>query len=117
MPGLQDRLQAAFDYVLQTFFPRWHDSRHWSVRCAPDLPSSGESDRKTKTISVARVSDSDDELLELLIHEACHSVSVNGHGEKWRNRMLQAGEIARRLGRAELAELIEKDVSMAKHRW
>jgi len=113
MPESEDRLQAAFRYVLETFFPRWRNGRHWSVQCVPDLLCSAEADLETKTISVARVSDSEDELLELLIHEACHPVSVNGHGQKWRNRMLKAGEIAKRLGRAELADLIEKDVSMA----
>ncbi|HVO82819.1 MAG TPA: hypothetical protein VMU60_00190 [Syntrophobacteria bacterium] len=107
---MADRLHEAFAYVRSTFFPLWDRGAEWSVSEVVDLPVNGKSDETKKTITVHVVADSDDELYCLLIHEICHAVASAGHGKKWLDRLVKAGDRARLMGRQALADLIYDEV-------
>lgn len=107
---MSDRLHDAFAYVRSTFFPLWDRDAEWTVSEAGDLPVDGKSDERKKTIAVHVVADDDDELHFLLIHEICHAVATTGHGKKWLDRLMKAGDRARLLGREPLADLICNEV-------
>jgi len=106
---MSDRLHDAFAYVRSTFFPLWDRDAEWTVSEVGDLPVDGKSDEREKTIAVHVVSD-DDDLHFLLIHEICHAVASTGHGKKWLDRLMKAGDRARRIGRETLADLIYNEV-------
>jgi len=107
---MSDRLPDAFAYVRTTFFPLWDRKAEWTVSEVVDLPVDGKSDERKKTIGVHVVSDDDDELHCLLIHEICHAVAGTGHGKKWLDRLIKAGDRARLIGRETLAHLVYDEV-------
>ena len=107
---MSDRLHDAFAYVRSTFFSLWDRGAEWSVCEVGDLPVNGKSDERKKTITVHVVADNDDELQRLLIHEICHAVASTGHGKKWLDRLIRAGDRARIIGREALADLIYNEV-------
>ena len=107
---MSDRLHDAFAYVRSTFFPLWDKSGEWTVSEVVDLPVDGKSNERKKTIAVHVVADDDDHLHFLLIHEICHAVASTGHGKKWLDRLIKAGDRARLMGREALADLIYGEV-------
>ena len=107
---MSDRLHDAFAYVRSTFFPLWDKSAEWTVSEVVDLPVDGKSNERKKTIAVHVVADDDDHLHFLLIHEICHAVASTGHGKKWLDRLIKAGDRARLMGREALADLIYGEV-------
>ena len=108
--GMSDRLHDAFAYVRSTFFPLWDKDAEWTAREVVDLPVDGKSDQRKKTIAVHVVADDDDHLHCLLIHEICHAVASTGHGKKWLDRLMKAGDRARLIGRETLAHLVYDEV-------
>lgn len=107
---MSDRLHDAFAYVRSIFFPLWDRNAEWTVSEVVDLPVDGKSDERKKMIAVHVVADNDDDLHCLLIHEICHAVASTGHGKKWLDRLLKAGDRARRIGRETLAKLVYDEV-------
>jgi hypothetical protein len=107
---MSDRLHDAFAYVRSTFFPLWDKDAEWTAREVVDLPVDGKSDQRKKTIAVHGVADDDDHLHCLLIHEICHAVASTGHGKKWLDRLMKAGDRARLIGRETLAHLVYDEV-------
>jgi hypothetical protein len=105
-----ERLQDAFLYVRKTFFPRWDRNAEWTVGRVADLPVNGRSDEANKIITIHAVSEDDDELCFLLVHEICHAVAGTGHGKKWLNRLKKAGDTAKLIGRDRLGDLIYDEV-------
>lgn len=115
-------LQKMFEYVRKTFFPQWDRKKQWKIKQDENLPSRGSCDCETKTISINLFMpsrflfisdlefDAEDDLLLLLIHEVCHSSNMS-HGKKWQNRFLKKAEIAEKLGRSTLADMIRGEVS------
>jgi hypothetical protein len=104
------RLQLHFRAVLASFFPRWRAGGRW--RCTTLIRSAahGRCDGKRKVIEIGLVSDDDDALDLLLIHEISHAVASPGHGRTWQRRIFLAADVARRVGRPRLAELLEAEV-------
>lgn len=129
------RLEDAFQYVRQTFFPRWDRKKEWFVEYLPpkfkkwheedldrQIKRDGLEDRypfKTKLggicqdfrkcILIYTISKKDNALHLLLIHEICHAVSKDGHGEKWFEEMEKARGRALVINKG-LAKLIELDI-------
>jgi hypothetical protein len=56
------------------------------------------------------VSEDDDELDQLLIHEIAHAVASLGHDKRWLHRLARAATTARNLGRTRLAELLDEEI-------
>jgi len=116
---MSDRLEKAFEYVKNTYFPRWDKSRKWKVEeCSEELCAigargvDGKCESKTKTIKInmTRISKDQNDLYDLLIHEICHCHNL-GHGESWQNAMFKRANIARTLGQLELSSLIAKGIN------
>lgn len=96
----EDCLQNAFQYVRQTFFPRWDRKRKWKVvQTRSCLESDGRKKEVgdvlatccdiNKCIFFNEIPENKDDLHALLIHEICH-VSGRGHGNKWARNMNKA---------------------------
>jgi len=109
---VEDRLQEAFDYVRETFFPQWDRKRQWTVRLNEFAPYYGQADPKTKIITLNYVSDNDGYLHRLLVHEICHVVAAQQHGKRWQERYLKAATTAKEVGREHLATLIAEDIEI-----
>lgn len=107
---MADRLQEAFEYVRKTFFPRWDKAGQWKVQEKPDLPSHGKCDSEKKTINLQYISEDQDRLEGLLIHEICHAVTIEGHSKKWLDRMKAAATKAREVGHKELSKALFEEV-------
>ena len=106
-------LNNEFEYVRNTFFPRWDKKKDWKVEIFSGWvdhltgtdytgkgivpPLVGTCNRKTKTIYLRCAQK------ESLIHEICHAVSNDHHGERWRNKMEEKAQLADRLGNNILA--------------
>jgi hypothetical protein len=56
------------------------------------------------------LSEDDDDLDLLLIHEVAHAVASPGHGKTWQRRIALAAATARKLGRTRLAELLDEEI-------
>ena len=98
----EDRLQKAFEYVKNTYFPGWDKRRRWKVeerseelnaRTARGVDGICDLKAKTIKINMSRISEDQNDLYDLLIHEICHCHNV-GHGESWQNAMFKRAHIA-----------------------
>jgi len=105
-----DRVQAAFAYVCETFFPHWQEGRTWTVKEDGALAYYGRCDDDAKTILVKSEREDEDRLLLTLIHEVCHAVSREPHSKGWRRMFERAGITSMRVGRERLAGMIEAEV-------
>ena len=103
------KLQKAFEYIREIFFPRWDKKHQWIIRLDPDFPSIGCCDQEMKVIYIQCIFEDEDEFHSVLIHEICHS-SYLGHSKKWATRMLRAAEKATKVGRPNLSKIIKKQV-------
>lgn len=108
-------LQRAFATVRSVFFPRWDTEGAWSVREVRDLPAKGKCDRRRKTLLLRHVSEDDDVLHRLLIHEISHAVTDDYHSKRWLARYRKAAERAERMGRLHLASLILEEAELYAH--
>ncbi len=116
----EDRLKNAFEYVRQMFFPEWDRKREWKIlECPEELRThqgkgvDGVCSEQAKTIKVSMVRISENiDLYVLLIHEICHS-GTKGHGKDWQEAMLMKADIADKMGKKDLSELIRKDIERA----
>jgi hypothetical protein len=84
----EKKLQDAFLYIRQTFFPRWDKTRKWIVILDRNLPSQGLCSEEKRQITIDHIDKDEDQLLLTLIHEICHT-NLSGHGKSWQERMLQ----------------------------
>lgn len=109
MANIEDRLETAYQYVRKSFFPRWDRDRQWTCHLIHDLPSGGRCFDDRKEIAVQYVSDNDDELYALLIHEICHAFAM-GHDKGWQKRMLKAAEKAHELGLYGVQNILASEV-------
>jgi hypothetical protein len=105
-----DRVQLAFAYVCETFFPAWQERRTWTVKEGGILMYYGQCDDATKTILVKSGIEDEDKLFLTLIHEICHAISKEPHSRRWRRLFGEAGIASRRVGRERLAGMIEEEV-------
>ena len=106
----EKRLEEAFQYVLETFFPKWRKGTYWTVEEDPTLTYYGRCDDSSRKILVQSTPEEDDRLHLILIHEICHAITREPHTKKWRDRFEQAGNTAMEIGRQELANLIYDEV-------
>ncbi len=104
------RLVEAFQYVRETFFPKWRKGADWKVKEDPGLPYYGRCDDSRRTIFVQSTLEEDDRLHLILIHEICHAITSEPHTKKWRDRFHFAGDTAKKIGRQKLAKLIYDEV-------
>ncbi|PKN68507.1 MAG: hypothetical protein CVU54_14410 [Deltaproteobacteria bacterium HGW-Deltaproteobacteria-12] len=109
----QDRLQNAFQYVRENFFPRWDRSKQWIINLDHSLASTGLCDFREKKIAISRLPVSENKLLLIIIHEICHSYTMkvrkfyrNTHGKAWQKRMLTIAELAKKKSNLDLHEMI-----------
>ena len=103
-------LNKYFEFVRKVFFPRWDKDHQWGVKRVWHLPAQGRCDRASKNILLKDQPSQEDELCYLLIHEICHAVSSPYHGRHWQERMIKARDKASKIGRGELAKMIDEEV-------
>ena len=108
---MSNSLKEAYEYVCNTFFPRFDRQKEWIAKYSSKIPGQGLCDRNNKIIFVERII-SDIELLLILIHEICHAVTSNDHGRKWQNRLLKAAELAAKIGQKELSKILKDEIKM-----
>ena len=108
------RLQQHWRKVVAAFFPRWQVARKW--RCTTRIRRwvHGYCDPERQVIEIGIVSEDDDALDMLLIHEIAHAVASSGHGKLWQRRVSLAAATARKLSRGRLAELLDAEVVNAR---
>lgn len=106
------KLKKAFEYVRDTFFPKWDKNHHWKVRLNRLMPSGGRADPDTKAIVLSALPDDIDSLYMILIHEICHAVTQSGHTKKWTNRMINARDKAQELGLIILSNMLSEEINI-----
>ncbi len=105
-----ERLQKEAEFIRKKFFPQWDKERKWVFEIDAAVPGRGFCFIETRQIKLSFISDDDDELHLLLIHEICHAVGFGGyHAKGWQKRMQKAGDKARAWGRERLANTIYKE--------
>lgn len=113
----QARLDQAVARVVPLCFPGWRTHKKWRFfwgicpnRVATDNEQWGFCDHLEKVIFVSRKGNRD-QLDSIVAHEITHAVSPDpAHGQEFVRRLLTAASIARKHGRAGLADQIEKDI-------
>lgn len=108
-----ERFKKAVEYVRKVFFPRWDSERKWVFKFDDNLPVRGFCENKKRTITI-RPSKDEEGLLEILIHEICHS-SCPHHGNKFLERLTKKAEVAKKIGKNSLAKKLLKDVEICKN--
>lgn len=103
-------LNKSFGFVRKVFFPRWDRDHRWGVKRVWHLPAQGRCDRASKNILLKDQPSQEDELYYLLIHEICHAISSPYHGRRWQERMIKASDKAGKIGRRELAKMLDEEV-------
>ena len=109
-------LEAEFEHVRRVFFPRWDRRRQWRVEEGVRSEITAEEgfcdpERKVIFLNSSVVSKGGAEFAVFLIHEICHAVVPNGsHGKIWHRRMRTVISQAQRVGREQLAELLEAEL-------
>lgn len=117
MKRLQAKLEAEFDRIRKDFFPRWDPKRKWKVIAGFQegvfhLDILCSCDRQNKTIWIAPTVVEEGRYLDgfplslILIHEVCHAVSNQSHGEKFLAALRRRKDMAEKLGRREEYEAI-----------
>lgn len=105
-----DFRKSLFQFVRKEFFPRWDKGNNW-ILGEVKPPYMGRCDRSKKIIEVLyNMPHIQNSFVFLLIHEICHAVSTDYHGQRWRKRMLMASEVARRKGNKQLSRMILYDL-------
>ena len=102
--------KTEWEMVRKEFFPRWDSAGEWKLRKFADLNGGqGICLSNRKTIKILK-SYAGEDLLFLLIHEICHAVTHEGHGNKWFARMTAAAKRARAIGMKALASRLLEEV-------
>ena len=104
-------IDAEFERIGRTFFPRWNRAKRWRARADPTLDSNGRCKPGQKTILIKSGCDAHWSLSALLVHEICHAVTEQRHGSRWKAKMLDVAEKASKLGGESLASEIRNDVA------
>src|SRR5262245_17872383 len=106
------RMLAAWEQVRRDYFPRWDPEGEWrlSLRAVGKIHGLCEPEKKTVTVCV--IHDDPDHRDCLLIHEICHVWGGGKHALGWQRRMTAAASRAQKLGRPQLAKLLEDEVKM-----
>ena len=95
-------LQDAFDFVGDTFYPRWKRAECRVVEgtplTAPGFCGLCDPESKTITVSPHVVADTPLELVTILAHEVAHAVTPGSHGKRFRDRLYKAAEDAGEAG-------------------
>ena len=77
----------------------------------------GHCDVEERLIEILFVSEDDDALDMLLIHEISHAVASLGHGKTWKHAgSPSAAATAGKLGRTRLAELLDQEIDNYRNR-
>jgi hypothetical protein len=105
------RLHQHWKAILTSFFPRWRAASGWRCTTRTCRTGHGYCDVERRVIEIGVVSEDDDALDLLLIHESAHAVAPGSHGKTWQRRMALAADTARKLGRLRLAELLETEIA------
>lgn len=108
------KLKETFEYIRKTFFPRWDKNNQWTVKVDSDLPLHGLCKKGEKIIILQYISEKNNELYLLLIHEICHATTDNYHAKKWCARMLKVAEMAEKIGHEKLSKMIQGQVKAYK---
>lgn len=108
----KNEFEESVKYVCKTFFPRWNRRNNWKIVYDPTLSAHGLCDIEKKIISI-KFCPNGDEFLLLLIHEICHTHNSR-HNKKWYCRMLEKAEIAKKIGKRDLAERLHSQVEQYK---
>ena len=107
-----ERLNDAFRHVKKVFFPDWDKTNRWFVEYLPEfkrwtecglnelIDREGLRDRYPfkvridaqcqpfrKCVLFYRIPRSENELFRMLIHEICHAITDDGHGDHWVQEM------------------------------
>jgi hypothetical protein len=107
--SISDSPQEAFSFIRKRFFPRWDRLGKWKLCIRRHLkPGRGKCLPERQTIVIS--SASSNQLVVLIIHEICHAVASQSHGQRWKRRMLKGADTAVALGLSELAEQLRVEV-------
>lgn len=109
------RLKDSFEFVRKEFFPTWDKKKQWLIEKVAE-GSRGYCIRRGKTILIFYLPHNENSLYWLLIHEICHAISTNFHGERWKNRMIKVAELSRKKGNSQLSKMIFHDLKELKRR-
>jgi len=110
------QLGSLFIEVAHEFFPRWHHNG-WKIRTEKCIrPGQGWCDRENKTIFGNFLDYEKNRFDAFMIHELCHVVTTDSHGSKFYNRLNKALDRSKQIGRPELAEILQRDISCRKTR-
>lgn len=110
--GISDReLKREYEYVRETFFPKWDRKHQWRIKRVWHLPLPAKYDDEAKKILIQSIPEARDGLHTLLIHEISHCVGRH-HGKRFRNRLSRAKDKAEIIGRKTLAEKIGEGLSI-----
>ena len=83
---------------------------------ATEAQAHGHCDVERRLIEILFVSEDDDALDMLLIHDISHAVASLGHGKTWHPLLALAAATARKLGRVRLAELLDTEIDNYQNR-
>jgi hypothetical protein len=101
--------EREFDYVRQTYFPRWDRKKEWNCHVLDDVDGAeGQCRSESKTIKIGYTVGS--RLRLLFIHEIAHAAASVGHDKKWQARMKKAAQKAETIGEFELSGEIRKEI-------
>lgn len=101
--------EREFDYVRQTYFPRWDRKKEWKLQVLEDVDGAeGQCRYESKTIKIRYTVES--RLRLLFIHEIAHAAASVGHDKKWQARMEKAAQKAETIGEFELSGEIRKEI-------
>ena len=114
---IQKKLEVEFERIRNDFFPRWDPKRKWKAKAGFQegvfhLDILCSCDRHDKTIWIAPAVVEEGKHLDgfplslVLIHEICHAVSNQSHGEKFLTALKKRKDMAKKLGRREEYEAI-----------
>lgn len=110
------QLRSSFKEVVREFFPRWNHNG-WKIRTEKCIrPGQGWCDRENKTIFGNFLDYEKNRFDGFVIHELCHVVTTDSHGSKFYNRMNIALDHSKQIGRPELTEILQRDISCRQTR-
>jgi hypothetical protein len=108
-PAASVDVQHLFHTVCRLYFPHWQQGRFWTIRHEARAQWTGADgsvclsseqgycERSQRRIFVQAAT------LQTMIHECCHAVTADNHGQRWQARMRQAAHRAKALGEHALA--------------
>lgn len=106
----EEKLQKAFQYVRNIFFPRWDKKGEWRIVYDKDFGIPGQCQSSGKKIFIGVVCQEKDRLYCLLIHEICHVWGEGLHRDDWQRRMAYRREKAYAMSMTFLGDLIQQDI-------